>query len=131
MAYNDYAVNEEVGIVRYARFGFAPIFSAIGTVTKINGYGHIFVKDTNGAEYRFDKYGNEYKVEYGGKSLTDPNALRALLQRNEKAGAVTRAANELLEQIKDGFSGDRRFHATEERLNALQDALNKIKEMAK
>ena len=131
MAYNDYAVNKEVGIVRYARFGFSPIFSAIGTVTKINGYGHIFVKASHGKEYRFDKYGNEYKVEYGGKSLTDPNALRALLQRNEKAGAVTRAANELLEQIKDGFSGDRRFHATEERLNALQDALNKIKEMAK
>ena len=131
MAHNDYAVNEEVGIVRYARFGYAPIFSAIGTVTKINGYGHIFVKDTDGKEHRFDKYGDEYKVEYCGKSLTDPNALRALLQRNDQAMAVTKAANELLQQIKDGFSGDRRFHATDERLNDLQDALNKIKEIAK
>ena len=46
MAWGDFetAVGKEVGVVRRNRSWGGISFSTFGTVTKINGHGHIFVK---------------------------------------------------------------------------------------
>ena len=127
MAYGDFAtvVGEEVGIVRHHRSGTV-LFSRFGTVTKINGHGHIFVQSED-KEYRFTKTGDAYKDNWG-PSLIHAAQLRVRLAADERRKEQVRIAREMEQTLKEGYSYAGRFFVSQERVDALK---NLVAEMEK
>ena len=128
MAYGDFvtAVGEEVGIVRRNRSYGGLLLSKFGTVTKINGHGHIFVQ-CDDKEYRFTKRGNAYKDDYG-PSLIHAASLRAEMARDNRRKTVNTVARELEQKVKDGWGYSGTFHATETMISELEALVAKLKE---
>lgn len=91
MAWGDFAVKvgEEVGIVRTGRWG-GFLLSRFGTVTKVNGHGHIFVQAED-REYRFTRRGDAYKDDYGPR-LMQASQLRSALAMEEQRKERNRLA---------------------------------------
>jgi hypothetical protein len=119
MAYGDFSilVGEEVGITRVSRYG-GYHSSRFGTVIKINGHGHIYVRSGE-QELRFTRTGKAYKDEWGPR-LIHAAQLRAHLAQEERGKAQSRIAHEIEKTIKDGFSYSGRFFSTKERVNNLK-----------
>jgi hypothetical protein len=128
MAYGDFvtAVGEEVGIVRRNRSYGGLLLAKFGTVTKINGYGHIVVQ-CDDKEYRFTKRGNAYKDDYG-PSLIHAASLRAEMARDNRRKTVNTVARELEQKVKDGWGYSGTFHATETIVSELEALVAKLKE---
>jgi hypothetical protein len=128
MAYGDFvtAVGEEVGIVRRNRSYGGLLLSKFGTVTKINGHGHIVVQ-CDDKEYRFTKRGNAYKDDYG-PSLIHAASLRAEMARDNRRKTVNTVARELEQKVKDGWGYSGTFHATETMISELETLVAKLKE---
>ena len=120
MAYGDFGtvVGEEVGIVRRNGRSGGIVFSAFGTVTKINGYGHIFVQ-AGDKEYRFTKTGYAYKDEWGPR-LTVAAALRKELAVEAQRKERMRVARAIEQSLKEGYSYSGTFHVSEERVAQLK-----------
>lgn len=130
MAYGDFetVVGDEVGIVRrnYSYGGF--VVARFGTVTKINGHGHIFVQWNNGEkEMRFTRRGDAYKDSYG-PHLCRATQLRAELAAEERRREQMRVARELEQKVKDGWGYRGTFHATETMISELEALVAKLKE---
>jgi hypothetical protein len=125
MAYGDFviAVGEEVGLVRFHRTGNV-LFSKFGTVTKINGHGHIFVQ-AGDTEYRFTKSGDAYQDQWG-PNLIHAAQLRAQLAAEERRKEQVRVAREMEQTLKDGYAYSGRFFVTQERVTALKNLLQKM-----
>jgi len=131
MAWGDFetVVGKEVGVVRRNRSWGGISFSTFGTVTKINGHGHIFVKSGD-KEYRFTRRGNAYKDDWG-PSLCHAEQLRAELGREEKRKTVNTVARELEQKVKEGWGYSGTFHATAELVEELEALVAKLKENVK
>jgi hypothetical protein len=119
MAYGDFitTVGETVGIVRQHRHGTI-LMSRFGTVTKINGHGHIYVQSED-KEYRFTRRGYAYKDDYG-PGLMHAAKLRAELAREEERKTRARLAREMEQTLKDGWSYSGTFHVSQERVAQMK-----------
>ena len=128
MAYGDFVtqVGEEVGIARTSRYG-GFVSHRFGTVTKINGHGHIFVQSGE-QELRFDRRGNAYKSNYG-PSLMDADLLRAQLAVVERQKAQSQIAREIEQEIKNGFAYSGRFFVSEERVTELKRLVSELENL--
>jgi hypothetical protein len=122
MAYGDFItkVGEEVGIVRQHRHGTI-LMSRFGTVTKINGHGHIFVQSGD-QEYRFTRRGNAYKDNYG-PGLMHAAQLRSIQASETRRKEQVRIARAMEQELKEGWSYSGRFFPTQERIAALKTLL--------
>lgn len=129
MAYGEFvtAVGETVGIVRYNRTYGGIVSSRFGTVTKINGHGHIFVQSED-KEYRFTKRGNGYKDNYG-PSLIHAALLRAQLAADLRRKEQARVARAIEQTLKEGYSYSGTFHASEERIAALKNLVSELEKL--
>ena len=128
MAYGEFAtkVGEEVGVVRRHSRDGTVLSSRFGTVTKINGHGHIFVQSGD-TEYRFTKTGDAYKDNWG-PSLMHAAQLRAQIAADERRKEQVRIAREMEQTLKEGYSYSGRFFVSQERVDALK---NLVAEMEK
>jgi hypothetical protein len=128
MAYGDFvtSVGEEVGIVRQHRHGTI-LMSRFGTVTKINGHGHIYVQSGD-QEYRFTRRGNAYKDDYG-PGLMHAAKLREQLAAEQVRKDRSRVARELEAELKSGWSYSGTFHATAERITAMKNLLAELENL--
>ena len=128
MAYGEFAtkVGEEVGVVRRHSRDGTVLSSRFGTVTKINGHGHIFVQSGD-TEYRFTKTGDAYTDNWG-PSLMHAAQLRAQIAADERRKEQVRLARAMEQTLKEGYSYSGRFFPTAERIDALK---NLVAEMEK
>ena len=122
----NYSVGDVIGFARFHSFG-SILIHGFGTVTKINGHGHVFVETKNG-EKRFDKYGNSYKDNYG-PSLIGAARLTEIIENNENKRNISRASKEMTDLISSVRSGNGDFHITNEMLDELQTKIDKLREM--
>ena len=129
MAYGEIGVvvGEEVGIVRRNRTYGGLSMARFGTVTKINGHGHIFVQSED-KEYRFTKTGDAYKDNWG-PHLIHAASLRAEMAREAERKERARVARELEAELKAGWSYSGTFHATEERIAALKTLVAELEKL--
>ena len=129
MAYGEFvtAVGETVGIVRQHRHGTI-LMSRFGTVTKVNGHGHIFVQSDD-REYRFTKTGDAYKDSYG-PSLMQAAKLRMIQESETRRKERAQLARELEAELKAGWSYSGTFHATAERIAAMKNLLADLEKVA-
>jgi flagellar hook protein FlgE len=133
MAYGDFvtSVGAEVGIVRRNRSYGGLSMARFGTVTKINGHGHIFVQWDNGEkEMRFTRRGNAYKDDYG-PHLCHAEQLRVEQAREEKRKTINTVARELEQKVKEGWGYSGTFHATDTIIEDLEALVAKLKENVK
>lgn len=128
MAYGDFVtqVGDEVGIARTSRYG-GFVSHRFGTVTKINGHGHIFVQSDD-QELRFNRRGNAYKNEYGPR-LIDANKLRERLAVEERQKTQSQLARELEKTVKEGFAYSGRFFVSKERVAELKRLVGELEKM--
>ena len=129
MAYGDFetAVGEEVGIVRQHRTSGTLLTARFGTVTKINGHGHIFVQSGD-REFVFNKRGNAYKDDYG-PSLMHADRLRYIQASEERRKEQVRIARAMEQELKEGYSYSGRFFPTAERIAALKNLLAEMEKV--
>jgi hypothetical protein len=121
---SDLKVGDEVGIIyRGISFSHPLLSSKFGTVTRINGHGHIFVTTTDGKEYKFNKFG-EPKDKYVG-NICDANELRKEIKAAEKRKEINSLVNEM-KTIIDESRWNNDYHMTAERLLGMKDILNKL-----
>ena len=129
MAYGEFAttVGEEVGVVRYNRTYGGIVFAKFGTVTKINGHGHIFVQSED-KEYRFTQTGDAYKDQWGPSLIHAPQ-LRAQLAAEQRRKEQVRVAREMEQTLKEGYSYAGRFFVSEERVAALKNLVAEMEQL--
>lgn len=129
MAYGDFAitVGEEVGVVRRARPCGTLLTARFGTVTKINGHGHIFVQ-CGDREFVFNKRGNAYKDDYG-PSLIRAEQLRAQIAADERRKEQVRLARAMEQTLKEGYSYAGRFFVSQERVDALKTLVAEMEKL--
>lgn len=116
----NYEVNDVVGFARFHSFG-SILTHGFGTVTKINGHGHIFIKTQRGDEKRFDKYGNSYKDDYG-PSLIGAARLTEILEQQKNKSNIRKMSKELAELVVNKT-------VTNEMLDELEVKIAKLREM--
>ena len=123
MAYGDFvtSVGEEVGVVRQHRTSGTLLTARFGTVTKINGHGHIFVQSDD-REFVFNKRGDAYKDSYG-PNLIHANQLRNIQASEARRKEQVRIARAMEQELKEGYSYAGRFFPTAERIAALKNLL--------
>jgi hypothetical protein len=123
MAYGDFnvSVGETVGVVRRNRTYGGFISAAYGTVSKINGHGHIFVQLGN-TEHRFTRRGYAYKDDYG-PGLMHADQLRREQAQDDVRKEQVRIARAMEQELKEGYSYSGRFFPTAERIAALKNLL--------
>jgi hypothetical protein len=128
MAYGDFVteVGETVGIVRQHRHGTI-LMSRFGTVTKVNGHGHIFVQSDD-KEYRFTKTGDAYKDSYG-PSLMQAAKLRMIQESETRRKEQVRVARAMEQELKEGYAYSGRFFPTAERIAALKNLLAELENL--
>lgn len=131
MAWGDFetAVGKEVGIVRRNRSYGGLSIAKFGTVTKINGHGHIFVKAGDN-EFRFTRRGDAYKDNWG-PHLCHADQLREEVAREEKRKAVNTVAREIEQTLKNGWGYSGTFHANADTVAELEALVAKLKENVK
>jgi hypothetical protein len=129
MAYGDFnvSVGETVGVVRRNRTYGGFISAAYGTVSKINGHGHIFVQLGN-TEHRFTRRGDAYKDNYG-PHLCHADQLRREQAQDDVRKERARLAREMEQALKEGWSYSGTFHTSEERIAQLKNILEKMEKL--
>lgn len=129
MAYGDFvtSVGETVGIVRQHRTSGTLLTARFGTVTKVNGHGHIFVQSDD-REFVFNKRGDAYKDDYG-PSLMQAAKLRMIQASETRRKEQVRIARAMEQELKEGYSYSGRFFPTQERIAALKNLLAEMEEM--
>ena len=129
MAYGDFvtAVGETVGIVRQHRTSGTLLTARFGTVSKVNGHGHIFVQSDD-REYRFTKTGDAYKDSYG-PSLMQAAKLRMIQESETRRKEQVRVARAMEQELKEGYSYSGRFFPSAERIAALKNLLSELENL--
>ena len=129
MAYGEFAttVGETVGIVRQHRTSGTLLTARFGTVTKVNGHGHIFVQSDD-KEYRFTKTGDAYKDSYG-PSLMQAAKLRMIQESEDRRKEQVRVARAMEQTLKEGYSYSGRFFPSAERIDALKNLLQEMEKL--
>lgn len=123
----DCAVGEKVGFARFGRFGGRAISSGFGTVTKVNGFGHIFVTTAGGRELRFDKYGDSYKDSYGPR-LMCPARLTGILEAEENERIINTKARGIIEAVEKTRCGNGRIAISTETLDEIEALVAQLRE---
>lgn len=125
MAWGDFViqVGEEVGIARMSRSGTF-LTTRFGTVTKINGHGHIFVQSGD-SELRFTRQGKAYKNDWG-PYLIHANQLRTQMKLEERRKEQIGIAREIEQIIKNGFTHSGRFFVNQEQVSNLKTLVCKL-----
>jgi flagellar hook protein FlgE len=120
MAYGDFItkVGETVGVVRQHSRDGTILNSRFGTVTKINGHGHIFVQSDD-QELRFTRRGDAYKNNWG-PSLMNADKLRSYLEADARRKEQVRVARAMEQELKEGYAYSGRFFPTQERIAQLK-----------
>lgn len=128
MAYGEFVteVGETVGIVRQHRHGTI-LMSRFGTVTKINGHGHIFVQSDD-REYRFTKTGDAYRDSYG-PSLMQAAKLRSIQESEDRRKEQNLLAREMEQTLKEGWNYSGRFFVSQERVDALKNLVAELEKL--
>jgi hypothetical protein len=129
MAYGDFItrVGEEVGVVRQHSRDGTILSSHFGTVSKINGHGHIFVQSGD-QERRFDKTGKAYKDRWGA-NLMHAAQLRKHLESEARRKEQVRVARAMEQELRDGYAYSGRFFPTQERIAALKNLLAEMEKV--
>jgi hypothetical protein len=129
MAYGDFeiSVGDEVGVVRQHSRDGTILSSHFGTVTKINGHGHIFVQSGE-QERRFDKTGKAYKDSWGA-NLMHGDQLRKHLESEARRKEQVRLARAMEQELKEGYAYSGRFFPTQERITALKNILAEMEKV--
>lgn len=129
MAYGDFVttVGAEVGVIRRSRSYGNLTMALFGTVTKINGHGHIFVK-CGDREFRFTRRGDSYHEVYG-PSLCHAEQLCAELDRENKRKETARLARELEGVVKNGWSYSGTFHVNADDVAKMKALVNQLEKM--
>ena len=129
MTYDNFetSVGKTVGIMRQHSSTGKLLMSRFGTVTKINGHGHIFVESDN-KEYRFTRRGDAYNDKYG-PTLVSEGVLRYRIKVEERHKAQAQTARAMQKELDNGFSNSGRFYPTSERIARLKDLLSKMEEL--
>lgn len=129
MAYGDFAtaVGDEVGIVRRNRSYGGISTAKFGTVSKINGHGHIFVQ-AGDETLCFNKRGDSYKNEWGPR-LTHAAQLRTELAVEAVRREQARIAREIEQTLKDGYAYSGRFFASQERVDTLKNLVAQLEKL--
>jgi len=109
-------VGDTVGYARFTRYGVAA--NGFGTITKINGFGHIFLTATDGRELRFDKYGDSYKNNYG-PSLIGAARLTEIVERAENERIVNAKSNAIADLVASVRCGNGRMAMSNETLDEI------------
>mgnify|MGYP003641234302 CR=1 FL=1 len=120
-------VGQEVGIARSTRYGNQS--RRFGTVTKINGHGHIFVTTDSGEEMRFDKHGDSYKKDYG-PSLYSAEYLRKDIADDLRQKQQRAAANALQTALKGNYAHTGHYWNTVSSIAVLKELLNEMEKLA-
>jgi hypothetical protein len=120
-------VGQEVGIARSTRYGNQS--RQFGTVTKVNGHGHIFVTTDSGIEMRFNKHGDSYKEDYG-PSLYSAEYLRNDIAEELRQKQQRAAANALQAAIKGNYAHSGRYWNTVSSIAVLKELLNDMEKLA-
>ena len=87
-------VGDEVAFAYFHSMG-TPLYKGFGTVTKINGHGHIILD--NGKV--FDKRGKERGMKYSETQLMCPDHLREILTTQEQRRARTQTVRDMIEKL--------------------------------
>ena len=129
MAYGDFitSVGETVGIVRQHRNSGTIRMSRFGTVTKINGHGHIFVQSDD-REFVFNRRGAAYKDDYG-PNLMHAAQLRKIMESEARRKEQVRIAREMEQTLKEGYSYSGRFFPSPERIAQLKNLLAEMENL--
>jgi hypothetical protein len=129
MAYGDFItkVGETVGVVRQHSRDGTILNSRFGTVTKINGHGHIYVQ-CDDQELRFNKRGDAYKNTWG-PSLMQAAKLRDHLAADARRREQVRVARAMEQELKEGYAYSGRFFPTQERIAALKNLLAEMEKV--
>jgi len=129
MAYGDFvtSVGETVGIVRQHRTSGTLLTARFGTVTKINGHGHIYVQSGD-QEYRFTRRGYAYKDDYG-PGLMHAAKLRSIQASETRRKEQVRIARAMEQELKEGYSYSGRFFPTAERIARLKTILAEMEKL--
>ena len=123
---SNYTVGDTVGFARFSRYG-GIVNSGFGTVTKVNGFGHIFVTTNDGRELKFDKHGDSYKMSYG-PSLIAPARLTEILERNENERQINRKARAIVEAVEKTRCGTGRMAMSNETLDEIEALVAQLRE---
>ena len=129
MAYGEFVttVGETVGIVRQHRTSGTLLTARFGTVSKINGHGHIFVRSDD-REFVFNKRGDAYKDDYG-PSLMQAAKLRMIQESEDRRKEQVRIAREMEQTLKEGYSYAGRFFVSQERVDALKNLVAELEKL--
>lgn len=129
MANGDFviAVGEEVGVGRWHHSSGRILNSKFGTVTKINGHGHIFVQ-VGDEILCFNKRGLPYKNEWG-PSLIHAAQLRSQLEIDARRQEQVRIAREIETKMKEGYSYSGRFFVSQDRVDALKNLVAELEKL--
>ena len=93
---SELTVGQEVAVVRQSSGFYSFASATYATVEKINKFGHITLSDGQ----KFDKRGNEYKVEYGRKYLANADEIRAHITRQNADRAQQQEISRILADIE-------------------------------
>ena len=122
MAYGDFEikVGDEVGVVRFTSYSRMsnPRF---GTVSKINGYGHIFVR-VKDEELRFDRRGHSYK-DHWGPDLIHAAQLRARLAEENRRRVRADTVRKIEHSLRENWAGSDNWTGDNETIQTLKSLL--------
>jgi hypothetical protein len=126
----DLKVGDRVGFCR-THYGTL-LNHGFGTVSKINGHGHItIIADGNGVPDNFDtqvydKHGNEFKKGYGCRQLCAVEWLQSKIDAKTEDRRCQAAVKSLIAAIENHRCGNGKFSINEEaksELHRLVDAI--------
>ena len=123
---SELTVGQEVAVVRQSSGFYSHTSVTFSTVGKINKFGHITL--TSGQ--KFDKRGNEYKVEYSRKYLADAETSRRLvakeMQERAQQQEISRILSEIEQTVRDHKNGYGRVFINAETKQSLVDLINQL-----
>ena len=119
-------VGQEVAVVRQSSGFYSHMSATYATVAKINKFGHITLSDGQ----KFDKRGNEYKIEYSRKYLADAAETRDRIAKQNADRAQQQEINRILIDIQttinDHKNGYGRTFINAETKDKLISLINQI-----
>ena len=131
------SIGDRVGYARWHHWGGRPLSHGFGTVTKINGHGHVTItpdvaavllgKPDTSKNLMFDKYGKERGKGNYGMSLVSVESLRADLDACDRKASISRKFQELKDHIKNhSICGNSQVNPTQETADMLKELAHRI-----
>ena len=125
MAYGDFEikVGDEIGMVRFTSYGRMSN-PRLGTVSKINGHGHIFVR-VGDTELRFDRRGDAYKDRWGPQ-LIHAAQLRARMAEENRRQVRAATVRKIEHSLRENWAGSDNWTGDGETIQSLKAMLNEL-----